>query len=101
MKIGRGRSQHLDIAGLEDQTAACLVCGCTAARERVFLVQADPDVHLLRCPRCQACSASHMPTPKVLSDFYSDYYEHRAKEHGVTFAEPVRFARHVLRGLPR
>jgi SAM-dependent methyltransferase len=35
-----------------------------------------------------------MPRPDVLHDYYGVYY--RGKEHAVTFADPPRFARHIL-----
>jgi len=101
MKLGQGLSRHLGEAELQEESAACPVCGCTDPRPPVFLVQADPDVHLLQCPRCRACSVSRMPRPEVLDDFYCHYYERRGSEHEVAFATPLRFARHVLRRIPR
>jgi len=100
MKLGQGVGRHLEDAELEQERAECPVCGARDRRPRVFLVQPDPDVHLLRCPRCHACSASRMPRPEVLDDFYRDYYERRGSEHQFVFAAPARFARHVLRRLP-
>lgn len=101
MKIGQSPSRHLNASELFDATAACPVCGSAAPRQRVFLVQADPDVHLLECSRCRACSTSYMPTPEVLVKYYREFYLFRAKEHAVTFAGPDRFANHVLRRLPK
>jgi len=53
---------------------------------------------MLRCDSCGGCSASHMPRPEVLHSYYGVYY--RDAELAVTFAEPGRFARHILRSVP-
>src|SRR5258705_6050570 len=68
-------------------------------RRAVLRVQVDPDVHMLACPNCRACSASHMPRPEVLAGYYASYYDDRDRE--ITFSAPVRFAKHVVGTLPR
>ncbi len=49
---------------------------------------------MLQCPRCRACSASHMPRPEYLLAYYQTYYE--GKDHKVTFAGIGHLARHIL-----
>lgn len=83
----------------------CPVCGSTQPRRQVGFVQSDPTIGLLRCCRCRAVSASHLPTPAFLADYYrnvfSDLYSpyNQGHEHDITFSDPGRFVRHLLRDL--
>jgi methyltransferase family protein len=91
-------SRHLSAADLLDSTAACPICLDRGARRSVFRVQTGPDVFLLRCGRCQGCSASHMPRPEYLRAYYGSYYQGRDEK--VTFSGKERFAAHLLRAIP-
>jgi hypothetical protein len=68
-------SWHLAAGELENAEGACPVCGSTRKRSFVGPIQARPDVALLQCADCLACSASHMPHPDVLSDYYRVYFQ--------------------------
>jgi len=98
MQITRALRRHVASWELLDRTDGCPVCGATRRRGRVFQLQANPDVFMLSCPICRACSASHMPSPAVLDDYYAHYYDDR--EQAVTFSGATRFARHVLKTIP-
>lgn len=98
MQITRALRRHVRATELLDRTRACPVCLATATRQPVFRLQENPDVYMLACPVCRACSASHMPSPVVLADYYAHYYDDR--EHAVTFSGATRFARHVLKIIP-
>jgi SAM-dependent methyltransferase len=89
--------RHVPAAELVDATAGCPACGAPGPRPSVLRLQADPDVHFLACPRCRALSASHMPSAAFLDRYYAEYYVDRDRR--VTFADPERFARHLLRAL--
>ncbi len=97
MKLARSERRHLAPADLIDRTADCPVCGSRAPRPAVFQLQSRPDIHMLACPACGAASASHMPTAEYLERYYGAYYRPEEDEQKVTFAEPERFARHILR----
>jgi 2-polyprenyl-3-methyl-5-hydroxy-6-metoxy-1,4-benzoquinol methylase len=99
MQISRAPRRHLEASELIDCQSKCPICLTPLPRPVVFRVQVDPDVYMLKCPNCHACSASHMPRPEVLSHYYSTYYDGRESE--VTFSEPGRFAKHVVKSLPR
>jgi SAM-dependent methyltransferase len=99
VKLARSERRHLALADLIDRTADCPVCGGHAPRPAVFRLQAGPDVHMLACPICGAASASHMPTAAYLERYYASYYRAEEQNQQVTFAEPERFARHILRGI--
>jgi hypothetical protein len=98
MQITRLPSRHLGASELVDCSHACPVCLSDAPRPRVVRVQADPDVYMLACSRCQASSASHMPRADALAGYYADFYSGFGRE--VTFSNAARFARHVIRRLP-
>jgi hypothetical protein len=87
---------HLSENELLPEEAACPVCAYTGNRRPMFALQRDPTVYLLEC-RCGCMSASRMPQPKVLSDYYSRYYA--ATGDSATFDGSDRFARHLFRVL--
>src|ERR1700679_1337348 len=85
---------HLSENELGLEESACPICGYTGNRPPVIVLQRDPPVYLLAC-RCGCMSASRMPQPNVLSDYYSRYY---AETGGTaTFDGSDRFARHLFR----
>jgi SAM-dependent methyltransferase len=88
----------LAAAELVDARRCCPICLTAAPRRAVFRVQAAPDVDMLECPCCRASSASSMPGPDVLAEYYASYYDDRDAK--VTFSAPSRFARHVVGLLP-
>jgi hypothetical protein len=92
-------SRHLSAAEILDCTGACPICLDRGVRRPVLRLQAGPDVFMLRCGKCQGCSASHMPSPEYLESYYGSYYE--GKDEKVTFSGKDRFAAHLLRALPR
>lgn len=69
-----------------------MICGTSFAKE-IARIQQSPDVFLLYCPKCHACSASRMPTPEALGEYYTDYFQPSAPK--ITHDSPARFARHI------
>jgi len=90
-------SRFLREEDLREPSERCPVC--LAAGERRFLhrLQERPDVDLVRCSSCWASSATRMPTPELLADYYGGYYE--GADDMVTFANVDRFARHIFGAL--
>jgi len=85
---------HLSENELLPEEKACPICAYAGHRRPVIALQRDPPVYLLAC-RCGCMSASRMPQPNVLSDYYSRYY---AETGGTaTFDGSDRFARHLFR----
>jgi hypothetical protein len=86
---------HLDAAQLVRAAERCPICGAQTARSRAGIIQQEPRVYLLSCPHCLGSSASHMPLPEVLDDYYGSYY------HGdgprITLAQVNRFVNNLLR----
>jgi 2-polyprenyl-3-methyl-5-hydroxy-6-metoxy-1,4-benzoquinol methylase len=76
---------------------SCPLCGFAGNRKSLLHIQRSPIVLLLTCPQCKGASASRMPKPDVLTDYYSQYYEHETSHNNVTFYQPQRFAKHILR----
>lgn len=89
------RGKHLQENELEAPNNACPLCGSTADRQPVHTIQKDPKVTFLRCSRCEVSSASRMPLPAVLDDYYSQYYDTDGEK--ITFENSNRFARHLER----
>jgi SAM-dependent methyltransferase len=94
------RSQHLGAAELLPESAGCPWCG---GRDRVPLsrLQERPDVDLLECRGCHACSASLMPTEATLAAYYGSYYDDENFKAGagakVTIGDPRRMGRSLAR----
>jgi SAM-dependent methyltransferase len=79
----------------------CPICdsGRRASLVRVLRV---PDVWLLYCHECHACSASRMPTAQALAEIYSSFWSKAtARDEQVIFDHPERLARHLSRALVR
>lgn len=87
------RSAHLPEPKLTPPLTACAICGSRFAGSPIAKIQRSPDVILLRCPRCHACSASRMPTPDALTEYYANYFRPSAPK--ITHDSPERFARHI------
>ncbi len=75
----------------------CPVCGARGSRALVQRLQDDPEVDLLRCDACGACSAARMPTPDLLERYYAGYYREGGEK--ATFHDVGLLARHVWRAL--
>jgi SAM-dependent methyltransferase len=91
---------HLEEKYLLPFDPACPLCFFRGARLPALRLQSDPDVFLLECLRCKGFSASRMPTEEALRAYYGKYYKQsvfREEDEKVTFQEPQRFARHLLR----
>lgn len=65
---------HLEAAQLVAAQNCCPVCGSESERRRAGQLQQEPEIHLLQCPDCHACSASHMPAQPVLDEYYGKYF---------------------------
>lgn len=93
--------RHLPAESLTDATGRCPACGDERPRKAIHRVQRDPDVDLLQCAHCGIASASMMPTPRALEDYYAEYYDARADAGGAktTFGSPERFAHHIVERL--
>ena len=90
---------HLKEEFLLPPEPLCPLCSYGGERPPVLRLQSDPDVLLLDCPHCNGCSASRLPTEEALRAYYSRYYEAGVFQNSdkVTFHDPQRFARHLLR----
>lgn len=74
----------------------CPFCGESGPRRFLFALQEEPRVDLLAC-RCGCASASRVPSPDVLRDYYATYFRDTAAT--ATFDGSGRFARHLFRVL--
>jgi 2-polyprenyl-3-methyl-5-hydroxy-6-metoxy-1,4-benzoquinol methylase len=73
---------------LEDQR--CPLCACPGERPPVMVVQENPRVSLLACG-CGCISASRMPKPEYLRDYYRRYYSKGMDGSKGGFRFPVNF----------
>jgi len=90
-------TQHLTDTDLETAANRCPFCQ-GADLMQVGQLQKDPDVHLMHCHRCQATSASRIPTKAALDRYYSHYYEDVAADgERLTMDSSDKFARHLTR----
>jgi SAM-dependent methyltransferase len=74
----------------------CVWCRFGGLRKRELVLQRNPDVWLLKCPRCRAVSTSRVATQATLDAYYGSYYE-ASDRHHVTCGNPGRHARHICR----
>ncbi len=88
------RSAHMSEQDLLEPATACPFCA-SANRRPIALVQEEPEVVLLNCSNCHGASASRMPKPKALEDYYSHYYDD--KDEKITLDTPDRMACHIQR----
>ena len=88
-------TKHLSENELLPYEPVCPLCDSTE-RTPIAVLQRQPDVFLMSCHGCGASSASRIPTPQTLDDYYCHYYESSARcyEERVTFDSPERFGRH-------
>lgn len=83
----------------EDQ--ACPLCACSGERLPVMVVQETPRLSLLACG-CGCISASRMPKPEFLRDYYRGYYSRGEDGSKGGFRFPIEFegsdrlARHLF-----
>ncbi len=87
------RSVHLAEEQLLAPSDACPFCG-SVDRTNIASLQEEPGVSLLQCRDCNAASASRMPTPAALDDYYGRYYADKKSEQ-VTFDGTGRFSSHI------
>lgn len=87
------RSAHVPEAKLSPPRTACVICGTAFANSPIATIQHSPAVFLLCCPNCHVCTASRMPKPEALNEYYANYFEHSSPK--VTHDSPARFARHI------
>src|SRR5579862_5489688 len=94
---------HLEEKYLRPPEPACPLCFFSGARPAVLRLQSEPEVSLLACPNCNGFSASRLPTEEALRSYYSRYYQQGIFEDAekVTFDEPQRFAKHIIRRAER
>lgn len=98
MAIVRATKYHAGVHVKEEdllpEDSRCPLCSSTGERNRVLLLQVEPNVYLLRCRGCGGDSASRMPTEETLGRYYRKYYQHL--DHTVACDDPLAFARHVM-----
>ena len=87
---------HLSEDQLLPLEIACPVCLREAIRPCVLVLQDDPRVDLVACG-CGCYSASRMPKPEVLEEYYRRYYDQT--EETATFDGSERFGAHLYRML--
>ena len=71
--------KHLTEQFLLQERNTCPFCG-NKKLKRVFQLQENPDVFLLKCFECFAVSASRMPSQEALDSYYAGYYETNDKK---------------------
>lgn len=86
------RSARMLDQDLMEPGNSCPFCTSTE-RKPVAILQEMPEVSLLYCRTCHAASASRMPKPKALEEYYSHYYDD--KEEKITLDTPDRMACHI------
>lgn len=86
------KGMYLNENELMENSGICPFCKSDKI-EWAFTLQRSPDIHLMKCRRCYAVSASRMPIGNVLSDYYNIYYNDNDK--GVTIGSPQKFAYHI------
>jgi hypothetical protein len=84
---------HLNESNLLLPETACPVCMYDGLRRPILTLQDTPRVDLLAC-RCGCCSASRMPKPEILQDYYACYYS--ATKDTATFDGSDRFGVHLV-----
>jgi 2-polyprenyl-3-methyl-5-hydroxy-6-metoxy-1,4-benzoquinol methylase len=87
------QAEYLPESKLSATLMCCVICGAEFSGIPIAKLQDSPDVFLLRCPRCHACSGSRLPTENALADYYSAYY--RERQPKITLDSPERFAHHI------
>ena len=85
---------HVKEGDLLPPDSRCPLCREAGERTRVLLLQTEPDVCLLKCPKCGGHSASRLPTDETLRRYYGGYYEDSGNT--VTCDDPLAFAQHVM-----
>jgi hypothetical protein len=80
---------------LRDFSNICPICLSEHKRKPVLMIQDKPRVDLLYCDVCRGLSASHMPTSRVLEEYYSHYYKNPASQK-VTTPDVSGFSRHII-----
>jgi SAM-dependent methyltransferase len=88
-------SMHLDATQLIAAEKLCPVCGSESPRSRIGLIQHDPAIYLLCCSTCCGCSASQMPRPHVLDEYYSRYFASAGPK--ITLSQVSSFVGRLLR----
>lgn len=89
-------SRHLTESDLMPPADTCPICLTKSSRRVAVRVQTSPDVSFLVCGNCRGASASRMPTPAAIQNYYSTYYAPSATER-ITFASPHLLAKLVAR----
>ena len=87
------KPRHLNDAELLPPDTACPLCMYDGIRRPILTLQDTPRVDLLACP-CGCFSASRMPKPEVLRDYYASYYA--TIQNTVTFDGSDRFGVHLF-----
>jgi 2-polyprenyl-3-methyl-5-hydroxy-6-metoxy-1,4-benzoquinol methylase len=87
-------SAHLPEQDLLALATFCPFCNSTE-RKPIAVLQQAPEVLLLYCNTCHAASASRMPKPEALENYYSHYYDD--KEEKITLDTPDRMANHIIK----
>jgi len=83
---------HLNEDQLLPPNTACPLCLREGIRQSVLTLQDNPRVDLVAC-ECGCYSASRMPKPEVLEDYYRRYYDNTGET--ATFHGAQRFGVHL------
>jgi SAM-dependent methyltransferase len=74
----------------------CPFCS-SAVFKRIFTIQHDPDIFLMKCSLCSGVFSDAVPSDSVFEQYYSSYYADFGSH--MTFASPGRFAQRICRSL--
>jgi 2-polyprenyl-3-methyl-5-hydroxy-6-metoxy-1,4-benzoquinol methylase len=69
-------------------STSCPWCGGTE-RRAIATIQLNPEVLLLECIACMACSASRMPKPQSLDSYYAGYYDCKSRSKVTSAKSPI------------
>jgi hypothetical protein len=91
--VASAKPCHLNDSDLLPPDTACPVCMYDGLRRPLLTLQDTPRVVLLACP-CGCFSASRMPKPELLENYYASYYA--ATRDTATFDGSERFGVHLF-----
>jgi SAM-dependent methyltransferase len=90
------KGMHLTAGQISRRHEICPFCSAGNFR-KIFTVQRDPDIYLMKCSHCHGVFAGSVPSDAVFQEYYSSYYAEG--EPHTTFNSPQRFARRIYKAL--
>ena len=85
---------------LESERKECFFCNSIDI-EKVYKLQENPNIYLMRCKNCEAFSASRVPKEKELKKYYAHYYDDSSFDKKITFDNTEFFANHLYKNFKK